>query len=214
MVKRENDERLVKTLQTFSGEAKRAMHPAVRDDFADILAVRDEAWQAEVDALAIDKAAPCPIKKWAKRRYHALVYLLREAADGNWLTTTDEVVAYATANDPDLNAEKMFAKVESLREQLQELYATFPVDDFGVAIDALNEVTKAHMEVARNQKLGVPEPAKKAPVQRRQPAPAKTAPTVVAESTNEDVSGVAEGASDILDDVLSDYGTTTLAAAA
>lgn len=189
---------LPKTVQTFIGEAKRAMHPAVRQDFAEIVAIRDAAWQDEVDTLARDKKAPAPIKKAFARKYHLLVTLLGEGAKGTCPASTAEVIEFAKRRDPDIDADKAFKVLERIKEQLGTMAGNFPDQDLVAAVDVLNKVmTSKQMQDARDRDLGEPNDAP-APVA----APAATPNSVI--STNDEP---AEGAVDVLDAILnSDLG--------
>jgi hypothetical protein len=205
MAKQSNAE-LPKSIATFVGEAKRAMHPKVRDDFADILAVRDAAWQAEDDARQIDKAAPAPIKKAFARKYHFLITLLGEAAEDKWYTTVEECVAFAESRDPDFDPAKVFKRLEKIREMLSAFHADFPVGDIEVCADFLSKITQKELIDARNEKLGVVPQAK---VVRTRAGNVTVSPTVVENNSaapEQDASeDVAEGASDILEDVLREF---------
>jgi hypothetical protein len=215
MGKQSNAE-LPKAVATFVGEAKRAMHPAVRDDFANLRTVRDEAWETEELARTIDKKAPQPIKKAFARKYHLLITLLGEAAKGNWLTTTAEIVAFAEVRDPDIDADKAIKALTKLREQLATIAANFPDVDLVAAQDMLAKiVTAKQLQEARDELLGVNQPVATAAPARpafKSPNAAKAqAPRVagsvpakvnVSPSVVEDESDVADGAVDVLDGIL------------
>jgi hypothetical protein len=218
MAKQSNAE-LPKSIATFVGEAKRAMHPDVRDEFANILEVRNEAWDAEELARSIDKKAPSPIKKAFARKYHVLITLLGEAAKGHWLTTVDEVTAFAQARDPDVDADKALKALTKLREQLATIAANFPDADVVSAADMLTKiVTAKQLQEARDELLGVSQtqsvtkPSKftKAAAAPNATKPARVAgsvPVVTAttEVASDDDSGVAEGASSVLDGILTNF---------
>jgi hypothetical protein len=213
MGKQSNAE-LPKAVATFVGEAKRAMHPAVRDDFANLVGVRNEAWEAEELARTIDKKAPQPVKKAFARKYHLLITLLGEAAKGNWLTTTDEVVTFAQARDPDIDADKAMKALTKLREQLATIAANFPDVDLTAAADMLAKVvTPKQLQEARDELLGLNQPAPTTkPATKFNSPNARTQTTRVAGSVPAKVSAstsvvenegdVADGAVDVLDGIL------------
>jgi hypothetical protein len=214
MGKQSNAE-LPKAVATFVGEAKRAMHPAVRDDFANLVGVRNEAWEAEELARTIDKKAPQPVKKAFARKYHLLITLLGEAAKGNWLTTTDEVVTFAQARDPDIDADKAMKALTKLREQLATIAANFPDVDLTAAADMLAKVvTPKQLQEARDELLGLNQPATAAttkpatkfnsPNAAKPTRVAGSVPAKVSASTSvvENEGDVADGAVDVLDGIL------------
>jgi hypothetical protein len=196
-----------KSIVTFIGECKNAMHPDVRMYASDLVSLRNEAWDAEVASKKLDKDAPTPIKKAFVRKYHCLAGLFKAAKEGVLLTTEADLIAYAEARDPDLDIDKVFARLEKIRSQLQEFHADFPDDDVGSCAELLGRITKKDLTAARDLKTGntsVDESVKPVvnnttvveSVKPNDPPPAHI-PTVVAESVLP-----AAGASDILDDVL------------
>lgn len=184
---------LPKTVQTFVGEAKRAMHPAVREHFDNIVSVRDEGWQAEVDRLKADKSAPAPIKKAFARKYHVLVTLLGEGAQGRFYETPEELVDFAKRRDPSLDADKTYKTLEKIREQLAAMVANFPEPDLVAGLDTLNKVTAKTLadSLERDEEPNDTAAGKPATV---------PSTTVVASDEGE----VAEGAVDVLDDALAE----------
>jgi hypothetical protein len=216
MAKQSNAE-LPKSIATFIGEAKSAMHPDVREYFDSIVAIRDGAWLAEAEAKEIDKAAPQPIKKLVKRKYHLLTRMMGEGIKGNWLTTIDKVVEFCSDRDPDLNAETVYKQLEKLRVELGKMVVGFPDNDLVAAVDTLNKVQLQDLVAARAEKLGEDAPAAKphplANATRPNVAPASAARPTPAATVVEDGAGdVAEGASDILDDVLTNASALSQAA--
>lgn len=208
MAKQSNAE-LAKSISTFIGECKAAMHPDVREGFANIVLFRNAAWEAEEIAKAVDKSAAQPIKKLHKRKYHLLTFIMREGIKGNWLTTVEEISDHAIVHDPDLDAKVSFKQLEKLRAELAKLAINFPDPDLAAGLDTINKVMLPHLEAARAELLGEAPPEPKA---RPNVSPAVTQarvarvaasvplPTVV--ENEADAADVAEGAVDILDSVL------------
>lgn len=191
-----------KAVATFLGEAKRAMHPDVREEFADIVAVRNEAWDGEQGAKALDKDTATPIKKAFQRKYHLLVTLLGEAGEGRFYTTADEVRAFAVSRDPDHDPEKVARRLEKIREQLEAFVVDFPVQDITDCVEFLRAIGEEELVAARHAKLGsTPAPKPEKPTRPAKPAPVKPVATVVAAAEVEP----AQGASELLDDVLNDF---------
>jgi hypothetical protein len=186
---------LHKSMATFLGEAKAAMHPDVREVFSTIVQVRDAAWQAEVETLATNAASPAPIKKAFSRKYHFLLSLLRQAADGVIYETVEECVSYAQSRDPDYDPERIAKRLTKIREDLETFYADFPVEGIQACVSRLAGVGVGELVEARAQKLG-----------NKRKGRAKSATVVVvAPDTSLD---------DALAGVLSDFtaGTASLAA--
>jgi hypothetical protein len=216
MAKQSNNE-LPKSIATFVGEAKLAMHPDVREGFANIVLFRNAAWEAEELAKALDKNAPQPIRKLVKRKYHLLTRIMSEGIKGNWLTTVEEIVDFCAARDPELDAKVSYKQLEKLRAELARMTVAFPDADLVAAVDTLNKVQLAHMEAARAEALGEDVPA--TTVARPNVSPAvsqarvKNPPaTVVAESAEDDAGTGAVDVDDLLDGVL-DANTAQLKAA-
>jgi hypothetical protein len=156
-IKKHNNLNTEKAMATFIGEVKRAAHPNVRDHFRALVSVRDTAWAAETESLALDKTNPQPLRKCFKRSYHALISAMAECEEGNVFTTTDNMVDFAIANDPDHDADKVAKRLEAIHATLAAFYADFPVDDIGFCVDTLASITKEELTKARGLKMGVPE---------------------------------------------------------
>lgn len=177
-----------KALATFIGETKRAMDPKVRSYVPDLVALRDKVWDDEAMLHAADKDMPTPCKKAFVRKYHMMITMFGECADGWLFTTPDQVVRYAVAHDPDWNAEKVAKKVAQLKTMIDEIYSRFSDAPLQVASQALDDVSKLTLDASRRQdNVETPEVVQTAPI-----ITAPTPPTVVAQDT-----GPAEGAYDI-----------------
>jgi hypothetical protein len=155
-----NDERTKRTLATLVSELRLAAHPNTRDKVAGLIDLRDRAWEAEVQAHKADKSTPTPLRKFAGRKYHLLTRMLGEAENENYFTTVGQVVAWAKANDPGLDAEKVHKKIQEYREKLAAFLEQFPDDDLIAAVDLLNKVTEATLVNAHATLTPKPDPRK------------------------------------------------------
>lgn len=147
-----------KSLSTFIGETKRAMHPLVRAHVPGLIDLRDATWDSETEAWNLDKKnTPTPLRKAFKRKYHMLITMFGEAADGNVFEDTASVIAFAEANNPDHDYKKVHDRLMAIRKTLSEFYHDFPVDDIQLCVDTLNEVTEKALKASREE--GVTQPA-------------------------------------------------------
>lgn len=205
-----------KAIETFMGEAKMAMDPGVRHQFATIMDLRDVAWDAEQDAIKIDKAAPTPIKKAFARKYHFLMAVLREVrSTGDVPDGVNDLVEWAKTMDPDLDAAKIKKRLDKIVEQLTAFNGDFPTADIEACIGFLNDITEQDLVKARNDKLGVAAPAAPAPTVAAQPKPLPAAAAKRAEqqAVLAEVASIAEGAASI-DDLMDGFdGSVSLKAA-
>lgn len=186
---------------TFIGETLRAMHPLSREHVPAIVALRDTLWADEAAGYALDKSAPTPLRKAFVRQYHMMTTMFKEATAGNLMLRPDQIIAYAEAHDPDMDPAKVLKAIKSLSEKVRGHYINFPLAELQEAIIALDNVTKKDLD---NVPRTVP---------AMTTAPLAPIPTVVADrviaakfttTTTEDNSGPAEGAVDVLDDILGD----------
>lgn len=188
-----------KSLATFIGETKRAMHPSVRAHVPALVNLRDLCWTSETEMVKADKTAPKPLRKAFARQYHMLIAIFGEAQSGRILTTAEDVMRFAEASDPDLDLDKVKARLDRIREQLAAFYHDWPVDDIQVCVDALNEIDKKALRSSRRAIEVVPAVVADSP---------QVIPAVV-ETDDEETyevehttSAPAQGASDILSDIL------------
>jgi hypothetical protein len=152
-IKRHNNLNTEKAMATFIGEVKRAAHPDVRDHFKALVSIRDTAWQAETEELAIDKASPAPLRKCFKRSYHALISAMAACEEGNMFQTCDDIVTYAKVHDPDHDADKVAKRLAAIHAQLAAFYVDFPVEDIGFCVDTIATITKDELTKARAKRL-------------------------------------------------------------
>lgn len=144
-----NDLNTKKAIQTFIGEVKHAAHPLVREHFTALKSIRDAAWDQESEQLAIDKAAPAPLRRCFKRRYHALVGAMLATTKGAAFYAEDDLVRYARAHDPSLDAQKVFKEITAIIAKLDGMYVSFPADDLGHAKDILGKITWNELRAAQ-----------------------------------------------------------------
>lgn len=196
-----NDTSSEKALATFIGESKRAMHPNVRSHVKRIIELRDEAWDNESYQLEADPKAPKPLRKAFARKYHMLIQMFGETADGRVFSDHSEILDWAAACDPDLDLDKVKKRLERIKQELVAFYTDWPVDDIQVCVDALNDVTEKALKASRAGNV-VDLPVK--------PKAAEQTTTTVVPETSDDEPEVAEGAvdvSDLIDEALGDRAT-------
>lgn len=150
------NEALPKSVATFVGEARRAMHPDVRNILPGLIGLRDAVWNGEKEMRKADKdGAATPLMKAFARSYHALVGMMGAVIDGEaTFTGPDDVTAWAEARDPELDPKKQFAKVESLLTVLSQIGNRFPDPDILAAVDTLKTVSADTMKAARAEMQG------------------------------------------------------------
>jgi hypothetical protein len=193
------EDRSAKTVATFISEMRNVASPKVRDKFADILRVCNDVWQAEQDdydnAEKEDKKnVPMPVRKWRTRKYHLISQIARDVrADKFTDISPSGLIAYAIANDPDHDAERIERRLKAMRDQLQAMYDDFAYDDFKTMVDFIADATAEVLKASRNEMLA-----------RSEPAQAPIPVTVTATHITPVVSEPAEGACDFLNDVLND----------
>ena len=176
-----------KALVNFIGETKRAMDPNVRGHVPALVNLRDLCWNTETEMLAVDKSSPKPLRKAFVRQYHMLIRMFAEAQKGRVFTKASDVIAWAKECDPDLDLDKVMARLEKIKGELSAFSSDWPVDDIRVCVAALGDVDKKALKTSRSAVVSNVVPI----------AP----PTVGIESPAE-AADVAEGVCDILDDVL------------
>ena len=176
-----------KALVNFIGETKRAMDPNVRGHVPALVNLRDLCWNTETEMLAVDKSSPKPLRKAFVRQYHMLIRMFAEAQKGRVFINASEVIAWAEACDPDLDLDKVMARLAKIKDELSAFHTDWPVDDIRVCVAALGEVDRKALKTSR-------------PVVVSNVVP--IAPTPVVAEGGADAGGVADGASDILVDVL------------
>ena len=73
-------DRTAKSLATFMSEMNVVAHPKVRNRFPTLLSAVETVW-AQEDQAKIDDG-PMPVRKWASRKMHALMNVMRAVKDG------------------------------------------------------------------------------------------------------------------------------------
>lgn len=144
--KRVNDKARLKSLSTMGAEIKQAAHPAVCVIFATLSNLRDAAWAAEEAEIASAKSTNMPVdapmKLAFKRKYHALVALMRHVSSGNGtFATVDDVLDFARSKDPRRDPEKIAKQIDALTANLREFHALFPVDSVEAMIEYMKTIT-------------------------------------------------------------------------
>ena len=150
-----NDERTSKSIATFCSEMKNVASVRVRLHVPAIYEHVKQAWDIETDMLVEDKDAPKPLRKFAKRFYHLFTDAIRKTKTGEiWLTSAADVVTWAEANDPDLNAGTVADQIARIADQLADMFKNFAhsdLQDCAVALGALNQqaltATRVHPDL-------------------------------------------------------------------
>lgn len=149
------NEALPKSVATFVGEARRAMHPDVRDRFPTLVKLRDEVWEVEKAERKADKDAKTPLMSAFARSYHALVGMMGAVIDGTHsFVVASDVVAFAEARDPAMDPKKQADKIASILDQLAAISNTFPDQDLLAGIDTLKAINAEALTKARADLLG------------------------------------------------------------
>lgn len=149
------NEALPKSVATFVGEARRAMHPDVRDRFPTLVKLRDEVWEVEKAERKADKDAKTPLMSAFARSYHALVGMMGAVIDGTHsFVVASDVVAFAEARDPAMDPKKQADKIASILDQLAAISNTFPDQDLLAGIDTLKAINAEALAKARADLLG------------------------------------------------------------
>ena len=175
-----------KTMGVFISDLRQVANPKVCDHFKSLLSMRDDAWAIEdeaYDAAATKElkalvARPCR-KLWG-RKYHMLMSMVRDTIDEKAdFTSTGSVIEHAIRNDPDLNAEKVKARLEAIVAKLTEIHHDFQHDDIKTCIDFLNVIdveqlitTKVSKNLTTVEKAPTPVRALSAQVQKPALVPA------------------------------------------
>ena len=172
------NEALPKSVATFVGEARRAMHPDVRDRFPTLVKLRDEVWEVEKAERKADKDAKTPLMSAFARSYHALVGMMGAVIDGTHsFVVASDVVAFAEQRDPAMDPKKQADKIAAMLDQLAAISNTFPDQDLLAGIDTLKAINAEALAKARADLLGRDE----ARLAAHKLAPLPTIPTVVQE---------------------------------
>ena len=181
-----------KTMGVFISDLRQVANPKVCTHFASLLGMRDTAWQMEDDAYAAaetkeDKALVArPCRKLWGRKYHMLMALVRDTIDDKAaFHHTSIIIQYALDNDPDLNADKVKARLDAIVGKLTEIYADFKHDDIKVCIDFLGVLDVDQLIAAKVGK-SLTSVVNTTPQPKAIPAPvAKPAPVSVVSSMDD-----------------------------
>ena len=144
-----------KAIATYIGEAKKAMHPMVRSHVPAIVALRNECWGNETVMLVADKTSPASLRKAFVRQYHMLQRMMGEYIDGKPLHDETQVLAWAAANDPEIDPAKVAKVIEGMVKNLEGIFARFPDGALQAGIEALQGVTKANLAKHRSASASV-----------------------------------------------------------
>ena len=160
-----------KTIGVFISEMKTFASPKVREQFPTILEACQNAWAEEQEYLAglegdERKGADTPVRKFKSRIYHLVIEIARRVkADDIEVTTAEDVVEWARAHDPDLDADKVAGKLAKVIADIDAIYTDFGQSDLKVAADFLRQVTVEELMAARKALQGdAPDAAPGTPV--------------------------------------------------
>ena len=178
-------DRTDKTLATFISEVKLFAAPKIRGQAKDIIAFCAEAWEAENVQLADPdtEASELPVHKFTKRLYHLTMSVTRAVNKGVTVHSAEDVSEWCKLNDPDLDHEKIAKRLENVIDLLNDIVRDFGNQDVAQAAEFLGLVTADDL---RNSRAVMHE--------------GNT--TVVTDETKPEVAQVAEGAVDLLNDIM------------
>ena len=144
-----------KAVSTFAGEARMVMHPSVRSGLPAMINTINLAWSAETADRAKDKDTPTPLRHAFKRKYHLIISTVRAQLNtGATYPTVDALVAWAETLNPDLDAAKVHARLQSIIGTLTDFHGDFPDADIEACIGFLNGITPEHLATAAREKAG------------------------------------------------------------
>lgn len=147
-------------VQTLVNHAKLAAHPLVRDQYTTLHGLVVDTLEME----ALDPDADKPVMKCFKRRYHAIVGVLRVVSEGvHPMTCAEDLIEYAEANDPDFSAKNAAKKLAALVSQLNTFNKHFPMRALAQAAVDLASIDADTMQAARNNLLMTRSPSQNTP---------------------------------------------------
>lgn len=155
--KGENNKDARKTAKNVAKIIQHVTHEKVRPHFSVWLsaiksAFDTEAYDAELDRKA-GGAGATPIKKAFSRVELFLMkhYVNPVALDGRapGPVKYEEIVEYAHAHDPALDAERAEKDLKKMVRQLRDFHGDFPVDVINLAIEALEGINAEELAAAR-----------------------------------------------------------------
>lgn len=191
------------TLVTFMSEIMNVAHPNVRDQFNDLVSLRDALWPADADP-ELNPVNPDVAKCW-NRRYHMLTQMTRVVRKGEGaFNGVEDVIEYARNNNPDEDPEKVQKKLEKIAETLGDMFLIFPDEDLKLASEYVAGIDAKKLIAAR---ATIVSPGVVVPVKPERPLIAPKNTTTVGENTP------APGAVDI-EDLLGDKPAHLISAAA
>jgi hypothetical protein len=160
-----NDKAKKSHVETLVNHCKLAAHPLVRDRFVELHTLVVETLELE----SLDPEGPKPVMKLFKRRYHAIVGVLRLVAENvNPITDAEDLIDYAKANDPDHDPKRAHKKLQSLIADLLSVNDAFQVQAISDAVKYLTPIDEEDLTTARARRIG----ARKAPATVAAPAAA------------------------------------------
>lgn len=171
------------SINTFAAEIRKAIRPAVRGHVAKLFELASLAWDAEG---AADKGEVKPLRKAYARRYHMVVGAMFDATLAGEMPTTIEDLNEAAVRKlrgQQLDAAKVFKRLEGILGQLRTFHADFPVEGIGTCVEFLQDVSIDDLKGALAND-----------------AAASTPEAVVEDATAEPVQGVV----DVIEDVLAE----------
>lgn len=184
----------------FASEIKRACSARVRPHVGDLFRLAREAFDTEADEVAAaveagEKRPATPCRKAFSRHYHAAVAAFKAVGDGERdFREREDFVEFANhvIRTRETNYNNVHKQLMRMRDQLRAFHDDFPVDGIDACVEFLTAVTLDDLKACVT----------------KQPAPATPAPEETEEPSDEEI---AEGASDILDEINQDL-TSKLAA--
>lgn len=141
-----NDKAKASHVKTLVNHCKLAAHPLVRDQFASLVGMIADC--VELESL-MESADERPVLKLFKRRYHAIVGVMRLVTEGMTFDGPDDLTNYAEANDPDFNPKGAAVKLAAALKVLAKVNKHFPIGLIGDAISELSPIDEDRLKAAR-----------------------------------------------------------------
>lgn len=149
-----------KAMGVFISDLRQVAHPMVAAKFISLVALRDDAWAREDDAYKnaetkeakAEVARPC--RKLWQRKYHMLMSMVRNTIDEKAsFDHVQDVIDFAVANDPDLDVERIKARLLTAVKSLTDIYNDFAHDDIKCAIDFLSVIDADDLKACKVRKI-------------------------------------------------------------
>lgn len=142
-----------KTLSTFIGECKHAMHVGVRAHVSDLRALCEHVWLAEAEQPKDARPAHTAFR----RLYHMVIASFRlahgkDGVDGMVLASVADTSAWAELNDPNRRSGAVFGKLQRMRAAVDHFAKEFPLDGLKRISAILDEIEERDLRRASERR--------------------------------------------------------------